>query len=187
MIMVSNYLYYLNISIYALCQKIFQQDDLRFDKLLEWRTFWQQRVLFIEWIKGSSRLRLEPHLPMPLEICSLYSWLLCQFCCLLPRATFWVGFWWEVAATAVPSHSLAFLPHAQPANQQSINILLFATVFRPCWHPPHCLWQTLPGNKHNHGRVLRPLLPDHTQLDQAHLSVKGSSWSRSGRRWLTSV
>ena len=41
-----------------------------------------------------------------------------------PPSHFLGGFWWEVAATAVPSHSLAFLPHAQPANQQSINILL---------------------------------------------------------------
>ena len=119
MIMVSIY-NTTSISIYALCQKIFEHEDLRFDKLLEWRTFWQQRVLFIEWIKGSSRLRLEPHLPMPLEICSLYSWLLCQFCCLLPRATFWVGFWWEVAATAVPSHSLS-LPPTCTAGQSTVN------------------------------------------------------------------
>ena len=73
---------------------------------------------------------------------------------------------------------LPCLPPTCTAGQSTVNQHFI--VFRPCWHPPHYLWQTLPGNKHNHGRVLRPLLPDHT-LDQAHLSVKGS-WSRSGRR-----
>ena len=114
---------------------------------------------------------------MPLEICSLYSYGCCvNFVVPSPEPLFgWVfGGRWQ--PPRFPPTPWAFLPHAQPANQQSINILL---------SPHYLCLQTLPGNKHNHGRVLRPLLPDHT-LDQAHLSVKGS-WSRSGRRWLTAV
>ena len=86
-----------------------------------------------------------------------------------PPSHFLGGFWWEVAATAVPSHSLS-LPPTCTAGQSTVNQHFI--VFRPCWHPPHYLWQTLPGNKHNHGRVLRPLLPDHTPRPSASFSQR---------------
>ena len=67
-----------------------------------------------------------------------------------PGGFFWAFLWlrrwgWEprlwMWKPPHSSHSFAFLPHAQLANQQSINILLFANYFRTCWHTRSCFWQ----------------------------------------------
>ena len=52
------------------------------------------------------------------------------------------------------------LPHAQSANQQSINILLFATVFRPCWHPPPLIVATLAAHPMLSGNTVTLLSDD---------------------------